>query len=69
MEFYDGSTKIGEDTTAPYALSLMNVAVGDHLLAVEPVSAGITDFETEQVAVGVPTIKLQFFLRMRFTKP
>lgn len=42
MEFYDGSMKIGEDAIAPYALSLTNVAVGDHWLAGEPVSAGIT---------------------------
>ena len=37
VEFYDGATKIGEDTTAPYALALTGVAAGDHLLTARAV--------------------------------
>ena len=32
VEFYDGSTKLGEDTTAPYSLALTNVGAGSHWL-------------------------------------
>ena len=30
VEFYDGATKIGEDSTAPYSLALTNATAGDH---------------------------------------
>jgi hypothetical protein len=33
VEFYDGSTKLGEDTTPPYSLALSNVTAGDHWLS------------------------------------
>ncbi len=32
VEFYDGGTKLGEDTTAPYEYVLQNAAVGSHTL-------------------------------------
>ncbi len=32
VEFYDGASKLGEDTTAPYSLALANVAAGEHWL-------------------------------------
>ena len=32
VEFFDGSSKIGEDTSAPYSFDWTNVAAGDHTL-------------------------------------
>ena len=32
VEFYDGAVKLGEDTTAPYSLTVTNVATGGHYL-------------------------------------
>ena len=40
MEFYNGSTKLGEDTTAPYSFTWSNVLPGVYTIAARAVDAG-----------------------------
>lgn len=43
VEFYQGTTKIGEDLTAPYAYTWMNVPTGNYVLkAIATSSTGLT---------------------------
>jgi hypothetical protein len=60
VEFYDGSTKIGEDATAPYTLPLTNVAAGDHWLtarAIDDAYAGTASIPVLVTGLGsVPFI-------------
>lgn len=35
VEFFDGTTKIGEDTTSPYSLSWAGILIGSHTLTVK----------------------------------
>lgn len=37
VEFYDGSTKLGEDTAAPYSLAVSGLAAGEHWLTARAV--------------------------------
>ncbi|UKJ07482.1 Ig-like domain-containing protein [Solitalea lacus] len=57
VEFYQGSTKLGEDTTAPYSYTWSNVSVGNYALttkAFDNLGASTTS-ATINVIVNLPT--------------
>ena len=58
VEFYDGTTKVGEDTTAPYSLALTNVASGQHYYTARAVDDAFASVASIPVLVtglaGVP---------------
>ncbi len=51
VEFYDGSTKLGEDTTAPYEYVFQNAASGSHSLTAKATDNG--GKSTTSVAVSI----------------
>ncbi len=40
VEFYDGSTKLGEDLAAPYAFSVSSLSLGTHVLRARAIDTG-----------------------------
>jgi chitinase len=54
VEFFDGSTKIGEDTTTPYGVTLTNAAAGSHTLTARATDNGgaMTTSAAVTVTVG-----------------
>jgi hypothetical protein len=57
VEFYDGDTKLGEDTSAPYVYKWKNVPAGSHTL-----TARATD---DKDAVGISDARNVHLLVMR----
>ena len=53
VEFYDGTEKIGEDTSDPFTLLWSNVAIGDH-----QISAVATDDVSDQGSSQVINISV-----------
>ncbi len=51
VEFYDGAVKIGEDTTAPYALALTAVPAGEHWLTARAVDAAFASTDSIPVLI------------------
>jgi hypothetical protein len=55
VEFRDGTTLLGRDTSAPYSLSWRNVAAGNHVLTARATdNAGAT---TTSAPVGITVAK------------
>ncbi len=55
VEFYDSSTKLGEDATAPYSFTLANAAAGEHWLravAVDDAFASTTSIPVLMAGLG-----------------
>jgi hypothetical protein len=61
VEFFEGATKIGEDTTAPYSVTWNNVPVGAHTITAK-VSAANGQSATAQlrIVVGAPFVSVNF---------
>ncbi len=56
VEFFDGTTSLGEDTSAPYSMALNNASVGDHTLkAVATDNDGATTEATISITVNGTT--------------
>lgn len=53
VEFYDGSTKLGEDTTAPYEYIFENATTGDHSLSAKATDNGGKSTTSVSVSVTV----------------
>ncbi|NQX02576.1 metallophosphoesterase, partial [bacterium] len=53
VEFFEGSVKLGEDTSAPYSLAWNNAAVGDHVL-----TAVATDDMTATTTSAAVTVQV-----------
>jgi hypothetical protein len=51
VEFFDGATRLGEDTTAPYSFRWKNVPSGSHSLAVKATDNG--GLTTTSATVGI----------------
>jgi hypothetical protein len=61
VEFFNGTTRLGEDTTAPYAFTWGNVAIGSYSLTAKATdNSGTT---TASVAVGVTVTPAPTFYR------
>jgi autotransporter-associated beta strand protein len=60
VEFFDGATKLGEDTTAPYTYDWSNISVGDHTLtAVATDNLGLsTTSAPVTITVGLPAVTI-----------
>jgi hypothetical protein len=62
VEFYAGTTKLGEDTTAPYSFTWTNAAAGTHALTVRAIdNAGAATTSTELslvVSNQAPTVSI-----------
>jgi hypothetical protein len=56
VEFYDGSTKLGEDTTSPYSYTWTNAPVGSHTLTAKAIdNQGVVTTSTPvQITVNAP---------------
>lgn len=53
VEFYDGTTLLGEDTTAPYEILVTNLAIGNHVF-----NAKATDDESAVSSSGSSTVTI-----------
>jgi len=61
VEFYNGATKLGEDTVAPYAFAWTNVSAGTYALTAKAIDnrGGATTSATSSVIVNaLPTVTL-----------
>jgi hypothetical protein len=60
VEFFDGTTKLGEDTTAPYTYDWSNITVGGHVLtAVATDNLGLaTTSSPVNITVNLPTVTI-----------
>jgi hypothetical protein len=57
VEFYDGTTKLGEDTTAPFEFTWTNAATGTHSLTARAIdNAGATAVSTSVSLVVNPVV-------------
>jgi len=56
VEFYQGSTKLGQDTAAPYSLSWLSPSVGSHSLTARAIDnlGGVKDSAQVQIYVQPP---------------
>ncbi len=56
VEFYQGSTKLGQDTAAPYSLSWLSPSVGSHSLTARAIDnlGGVKDSAHVQIYVQPP---------------
>lgn len=53
VQFYSGSTKLGEDTSSPYEYSWTDVAIGDYTLTAEVLTDGGSSATSDPVNVSV----------------
>ncbi len=53
VEFFNGSTKLGEDTTQPYSYTISNSIAGNYTLTVKATDDDNAETTSEQVAVNV----------------
>ena len=61
VEFFEGATKLGEATTAPYTITWNNIDVGPHSVTIKATSGnGQTGVATARVIVGVPVVSVNF---------
>jgi hypothetical protein len=72
VQFYDGETLLGEDTTAPYSITAPPLSLGDHrLYAIATSSTGtMNQYKPEQVAiitVGAANSPVAVITSPRFT--
>ncbi len=56
VEFYNGSTKIGEDASAPYAYTLANVGVGTYVISAKAIDNSGAVTSTGSVTVTVVAV-------------
>ena len=56
VEFFQGSTKVGEDTTSPYTFNWTNVAAGSYVLSAKATdnSGAVTTSSTVNITVNPP---------------
>ncbi len=57
VEFFDGATKIGEDTTVPFSFSWNNASVGNHSLKVIATDNEGATAESQIVTISVQEVK------------
>lgn len=57
VEFYDGDTKIGEDTTAPFSFNWMNATVGTHQLKAIAIDNEAAETTSQSINITVDEVK------------
>ncbi len=57
VEFYDGTTKIGDDTTAPFTLNFTNAAVGTHELKAIAIDNEAAQTTSQSINITVNEVK------------
>jgi YD repeat-containing protein len=69
VEFFQGSTKLGESTTAPYGVTWSNVPIGNYLLTAKATDNGDATSTSNPVSITVGTLLSGVITRSDGTTP
>ncbi|PKV50311.1 putative secreted protein (Por secretion system target) [Aquimarina sp. MAR_2010_214] len=56
VEFYNGTTKLGEDTTSPYAYTIANASVGNYTLTAKATDNGEATSTSSVISISVTAV-------------